>query len=67
MLERPVQWYNHRRVAKRLAYQLQYTVKRKRPPAYRKLLKVASRSLQYVCLARVQAVARAPANSKISA
>ena len=67
MLERPVQWHNHRRVAKRLAYQLQYTVKRKRPPAYRKLLKVASRSLQYVCLARVQAVASAPANSKISA
>ena len=66
MLERPVQWHNHRRVAKRLAYQLQYTVKRKRPPAYRKLLKIASRSLQYVCLARVQAVASAPANSKIS-
>jgi len=67
MLERPVQWHNHRRVAKRLAYPLQYTVKRKRPPAYRKLLKVASRSLQYVCLARVQAMASAPANSKIRA
>jgi IS5 family transposase len=66
MLERPVQWHNHRRVAKRLAYQLQYTVKRKRPPAYRKLVKIASRSLQYVCLARVQAAASASTNRTTS-
>jgi IS5 family transposase len=55
--ERAIPWHNHRRVAKRLAYQLQYTPKLKRPPTYRKLIKIASRSLQYVCLARVQAAA----------
>jgi len=50
-------WQDHRRAAKRLAYPLQYTPKRQRPPTYRKLIKIASRSLQYVCLARVQAAA----------
>jgi IS5 family transposase len=62
-----IPWHDHRRVAKRLAYQLQYTPKRQRPPTYRKLIKIASRSLGYVSLAQVCAGSGSEHNARVSA
>ena len=65
--EPAIPWHDHRRVAKRLAYQRQYTPKRQRPPTYRKLIKIASRSLGYVSLAKVCAGSGSEHNARVSA
>jgi IS5 family transposase len=65
--EPAIPWHDHRRVAKRLAYQLQYTPTLKRPPTYCKLIKIASRSLGYVSLAKVCAGSGSEHNARVSA